>query len=484
VRLSSELGIHSLPRHGVRMTAFFTDQRVAIPLAVGIVVVAFLAARQISAIARWRPAGPLVLLAATPLVPNIVIGLHLSTDDVLPLVGLGLLVWQGPLPSWPRSRLFQIALIAVFLATVARVLSAIANGTDLGDSFAMLVEAVGRPVLLVAIAAYIATAQPPGRRRDLVATAIGVVGSLEAAFGLIAYLVPLPSHIGINPIATWKETLGGCGARITGTLGLGANHIGALFVVTIAVSAGLAIKHEGRWRWIWAGATAAQGAALVLTFTRTSIILAALAFLALMVYHRQVRLLLITTAISAALLLGVMSVACQPKSGAPPPGPGSGVGVIRAITDRFGDSTDRAALWYSSTLVMLDHPLFGVGLGKIKEAISSNPSRYVHTPFGAATSSSHNTILLAGAETGVLGALAMLVLNVVLGLAALVWIVRGRRNPLISAAGFAVGAFLAQGMLNNLFTVGVTGVLLALMVGAFASALGDELDPERQTITT
>lgn len=464
------------------MTSFFTDQRVAVLLAVGIVVVAFLAARQISALARWRPAGPLVLLASTPLIPNIGIALHLSTDDLLPLVGLGLLVWQGPLPSWPRSRLFQIALIAVFFATVARVVSAIANGTDVGDSFAMLVEAVGRPVLLVAIAAYVATTQPHGRRRDLVATAIGVVGSLEATFGLIAYLVPLPSHIGINPIATWKETLGGCGARITGTLGLGANHIGALFVVTIAVSAGLAIKHEGRWRWIWAGATAVQVAALVLTFTRTSIVLAALALLAILVYHRQVRLLLITTAISAALLLGVMSVACQPKSGSAPTGPDPG--VIRAITDRFGDSTDRAALWYASTLVMLDHPLFGVGLGRIKEVIASNPSRYVHTPWGTATSSSHNTILLAGSETGVLGALAMLVLNVVLGLAALVWIVRGRRHPSVSAAGFAVGAFLAQGMLNNLFTVGVTGVLLALMVGAFASALGDELDPERQPIMT
>jgi O-antigen ligase len=457
------------------MTAFFTDQRVAIPMAVGIVLVGFLVARQISARSGWRPAGPLILLAATPLIPNIRLGLHLSADDLLPIVGLGILVWQGQLPSWPRSTLFRIGLISVALATVARIASAIANGSGIADGLAMMVEAIGRPVLLVAIVAYVAAAQPPERRRQVVATAVAAIGTFEAAFGLFAYMVRLPSHIGIQPIAAWKESLGGCGARITGTLGLGANHIGAVLVLTIPVTIGLAIRSEGRRRWIWAGAGALQGAALVLTFTRTSMILAGLAVLALLLYHRQLKLLLVTGVMAAGLLLGVVSVACQPKSGGEPTGPDQG--AIGAITDRFGDSTDRAALWYSASLVMLDHPLFGVGLGEIKSVIVSNPARYVHTPFGTAASSAHNTILLAGAETGVLGAFGTLVLNIVIGLAALIWIIRGRRTPIVSAAGLAVGAFLVQGMLNNLFTVGVTGVLLALMVGTYASAVTDDLEP-------
>jgi O-antigen ligase len=461
------------------MTSFFTDQRFVIPIAIGILLVAFLVARQISSLARWRPAGPIVLLAATPLLPNIRLGLHLSADDLLPLLGLGILIWQGPLPSWTRNRLFQVAVISVLVATVARIASAIANGTDVADSLAMMIEAVVRPALLLAIAAYLATAVPAERRRELVAAAVGIVGTFEALFGLVAFTIRLPDHIGIQLIAAWKESLGGCGARITGTLGLGANHIGAVFVLTIPVAIGLAIHERGWRRWAWSGAAAVQGTALVLTFTRTSIILAAVVAVAMLLYHRQVKLLLVTFGLGALLLLGVTSLACQPRPGSPPIV--AGQGAIDAITNRFGDTTDRPALWYSATVIMLDHPIFGVGLGRIQEVIASNPDRYVHTPFGTAASTAHNTILLAGAETGVLGAIATLVLNAALGLAALLWIWWGRNRALISAAGFAVGAFLVQGMLNNLFTVGVTGVLLALMVGTFASTLSERTRPQPAT---
>lgn len=457
------------------MTSFFTDKGVVVPLAIGILLVAFLAARQISSMARWRPAGPIALLAAAPLIPNIRLGLHLSADDLLPLIGLGILIWQGPLPSWTKSRLFRVALVSLFVATVARVASAIANGTDVADSFGMLIEAVVRPALLLAIAAYVATAQPAERRRHFVATAVAIVGTFEAAFGLLAYVVPLPDHIGLQLIASWKESLGGCGARITGSLGLGANHIGAVFVLTIPVTIGLAIREEGWRRWMWTAASGAQGAALILTFTRTSIILAAVVFVALLLYHRQLKLLLVASALGALFLFSVTSLACQPKSGSTP-GP-DGQGGISVITNRLGDNTDRPALWYSATVIMLDHPIFGVGLGRIQEVIASQPDRYVHTPFGTAASTAHNTILLAGAETGVLGAIATLVMNAVLALAAGFWIWRGRHQPLVSAAGFAVLAFLVQGMLNNLFTVGVTGVLLALMVGTFASVLTEPRDP-------
>ena len=472
---SSVSAIHTLRKVG-RMTSFFTDQRVAVTLAIGILLVAFLAARQISSMARWRPAGPIALLAATPLIPNIRLGLHLSADDLLPLIGLGMLIWQGPLPSWTRSRLFQVALVSLFVATVARVASAIANGTDVADSLAMMIEAIVRPALLLAIAAYVATAQPAERRRTFVATAVAIVGTFEAAFGLLAYVVPLPDHIGLQLLAAWKESLGGCGARITGTLGLSANHVGAVFIVTIPVTIALAINQQGWRRWMWTAATATQGVALILTFTRSSIILAAVVFVALLLYHRQVKLLLVALALSAVLLLSVTTPTCQPKQGAPPANGGQG-GGIAVITNRLGDNTDRLALWYSATVAMLDHPIFGVGLGRLQAVVASNPDRYVRTPFGIAGSTAHNTILLAGAETGVLGAIATLVMNGVLTLAALFWIWRGRHQPLVSAAGFAVGAFLVQGMFNNLFTVGVTGVLLALMVGTFASALTESTDP-------
>jgi hypothetical protein len=45
-----------------------------------------------------------------------------------------------------------------------------------------------------------------------------------------------------------------------------------------------------------------------------------------------------------------------------------------------------------------------------------------------------------------------------------------RRYPLIAAAGVASLAFLAQGMVNNLFTVPATGTLLAVLVGLIVAA--------------
>jgi len=104
------------------------------------------------------------------------------------------------------------------------------------------------------------------------------------------------------------------------------------------------------------------------------------------------------------------------------------------------------------------------------EVMRSDPDRYVSTPFGKSTSSAHNTVLLAGAETGVAGAVSMAVLNAVIALAALrlLW-PRSRRPAIYTAAALAMIAFLAQGMLNNLFTVPATGTLLAVVVGAFAA---------------
>ena len=92
------------------------------------------------------------------------------------------------------------------------------------------------------------------------------------------------------------------------------------------------------------------------------------------------------------------------------------------------------------------------------------------TAFGSATNSAHNTVLLAGAETGVLGALGSLLLNLAIAMGALQVIVRGRhrRRPAIEAAAeFAVLGYLAQGAVNNLFTVAASGTVLALVVGAF-----------------
>jgi O-antigen ligase len=137
--------------------------------------------------------------------------------------------------------------------------------------------------------------------------------------------------------------------------------------------------------------------------------------------------------------------------------------------ERLTDGNDRLALWYSAARLMVDNPIFGVGVGRSLDAMHARPSEYVDTPYGPSTSSAHNTILLEGAESGVLGAVVALLLNIVLLLIALRLVYAGRaEGSLNAAAGFGMLAFLTQGMVNNLFSVPATGILLAVLVGAFA----------------
>ena len=58
-------------------------------------------ARQADRRTGWRAAGPFLLVAATPLVPNSPVLLGFSLDDVLPLFGVGLMI---PLVPWRRIR--------------------------------------------------------------------------------------------------------------------------------------------------------------------------------------------------------------------------------------------------------------------------------------------------------------------------------------------------------------------------------------------
>jgi O-antigen ligase len=440
------------------------DPLVLIAVALLLLAVAGFAARLISRWAAWQPAGPIALIAASPVVPRVPLLFSLSLDDLLPLLGVAMLLWQLPIPRLASDRILRAVLLAVAVATLARVASALVNGGGLEGTAAMLAKAVARPALLVAIAAYSAIAMPEALRRRLVGIFIATVGTFEAAFGVVAFSLPLPGGAGIEAARKLTTLYGVCPGRINGTLGLSPNHLGAVFVVSLPFTLGLAVTRSGWQRWAWGLAAAFQAAALVLTFTRSSILLGGVLVLAFLVYHRRFVLLGLGIAVAVAVAFAALSMGCTTGSGGHgiPSDPGS------LITDRFGDSNDRLALWYAASKIMIDHPLVGVGLGKMDATLQNDPARYGQTPFGPATSSAHNTVLLAGAETGVAGAIATAVINIALGLLVLRAVWRGgrRRDPMLIAAALAVGGYLVQGMVNNLFEVGATSALLALAVGA------------------
>jgi O-antigen ligase len=264
-------------------------------------------------------------------------------------------------------------------------------------------------------------------------------------------------------------------------MGLSPNHLGAVFVVTLPMTIGQAMSRSGWQRRAWTVAAVLQVAALVLTFTRSSILMGLAVTLVFLLVYRKVLMLAFIAAASIAVLLVMLSLGCTASPGGNGL-PGDPLGVVGG---RFSDGNDRLALWYAAAHITVDHPIAGVGLGRMSSTLEADPERYSRTPYGTATSSAHNTILLAGAETGVAGALAAAAINIGLALVALRCAWRGRklRDPLLVAAALAIGGFLVQGMFNNLFEVGATGVLLALVVGAFANAATTE-PPEGNSVGT
>ena len=428
-------------------------------LGVGILLGGAVVARLLTRWTGWGPAGGVALIVAAPLAPHVTIASSLSADDLLPLLGLGLLAWRRPVPRLTGDRLLRWILVAMAVATLARIGTALVNGDPTHSTLTQLVQAIARPLVLVGVACYVGATAPERDRLRFVSMAMGAIGTFEAAFSLIGFVFGLPGHAGIDPTRVGTSLYGVCPGRVSGTLGLSANHIGALFVLTIPVSAALALHEAGWRRWAWVGATGLQSAALVLTFTRSSILIAGILTLAFLVYERRFVVGALVVATTAAILVIAVGVSC---TGSP---------VAGRITDR----TDRLALWYAAARIAIDHPLFGVGLDRMNEVVNANPQRYKKTPFGTVTSSAHNTILLAAAETGIAGGLAILAVNVGVGLLALrlAWRGRRRERELLLAAALALAGYLAQGMVNNLFSVPGTSVLFACVIGAFAVARGE-----------
>jgi hypothetical protein len=409
------------------------------------------ASRQVSRRTGWKAAGPFLLVAATPLVPNESVLLGFSLDDVLPLFGLAMMI---PLLPWGRMRSFRwspglgtkVALAGVGAMLVAALISAVLNTGEPTDFPRLALRGAGRLAFLVAIVISVAMLGSTERSRLFGARAIVGVGIFEAVFGLVAYFIGLPMRAGLEAVRSASVLFGEVPGRISGTIGNSPNFTGAILMMSILVTAGLALRSPGsRTRWWWWAAVVVQLVALTLTYTRVSLGLVVVALIVLVLLRSRPILLV---PIGAVLAL---------------------VAIFTPTLTRFvSDVPDRLALWTSAFLLMIDHPIGGVGPGRTLDVVAQHPERYRMTQFGEAWSTAHNTILLSGAETGVLGALGAFVLN--LGLAIIVIQVfirapKGAAGSLQVASALALGIFLAQGMVNNLFTVGVTGICAAFLLG-------------------
>jgi O-antigen ligase len=395
----------------------------------------------------------LALIALTPLIPTLPtpLGTGLTSDDVLPITGLAILAVQlyrtGGFRRRPLSRVQLMLIAGLALVVVGGLVSAVLNADGAAQFARFLFKGSGHFAFLGLIAFVVA--MTVGRVPNLItpaAQALAWMGSAEAVFGLVAYFVPLPGRLGLAGVKPWSVLHGEVPGRIAGTLGISPDFTGAILMTTLIVTVGLALTSEGRWRAWWLASAIVQLAALVLTFSRAPLAIAAVGVFAVLVLTRR------------PLLLIPLAVA------------GAAIALFTPLVGRFlSDANDRLALWAAGLQLMLQHPLAGVGSGESEALIRSLPEKGLVTVFGKATSNAHNTVLLAGAEMGVLAALGALLLNVGLGLTA-VFTIRDAlaaraRDVLLLSIAVALLALLAQGMVNNLFTVAVTGVMIALLTG-------------------
>ncbi|WP_020574958.1 O-antigen ligase family protein [Actinopolymorpha alba] len=403
----------------------------------------------------WPPSLGLLIAVLTVVPPHQAAAFGIGADDVLFVLGLVLLLphalARGTLDKVPYGR--ALAVGAGLLAAGATV-SAFVNGESLTDTADLLVRGPGRILLYVAMVLVVVAQVPSARTREVVARGLAAVGTFESVVSLLAYFVGLPGGFGLQEAQGNTTLVGEIPGRVTGTLDLSPNFLGALLVLSVPVTLGIALDAASRrLRVGWALAVVVQLAALVLTYTRSSLAVTLLACVVLIALRGRVRWLAVGGVVLAGLLF------------------------FTPAFERFtSDSTDRMALYVSAIRVFVDHPIAGVGPGEQARFTAADPERYRATPFGVAGNNAHNTVLLAGAENGVLGLLGAVVLNLALVAVAIAVIRRARAVARASGErrmeplgiGVAMLAFVSQGMANNLFTVTLTASALVMLVGGCA----------------
>lgn len=440
---------------------------ISIALAAAALIAAVVVWRAVPSLRSWPPALGLLLAVLTVVPPHQTVALGIGADDLLLLLGLMIL---AP-PAWRAYRAHAIPrppyagwlAAGAGLLVAGMVVSAFVNGTSTGDILTLVARGPARILLYVFAVVLVIGQLPADRVRFVVARAVAGLATFEAAVGLVAYTIGFPGGFGLEDAQGNTALLGEIPGRINGTLGLSPNFLGALFVLSIPITLGLALDAEARSReagggretgssrapWLWGLGALVQMVGLVLTYTRASLLVMLLACGVIAALRFRLRWLALTAAVIGGLLW-----------------------ITESLTRIVSDHTDRLALYASAVRVFFAHPIAGVGPGEQADFTAADPQRFRVTEFGVAGNNAHNTILLAAAENGVLGLVGALILNVALVLLAVAVIRRARTatgwNPEALAVGVGVLAFLLQGMTNNLFTVTLTATMLMLVVAGCA----------------
>jgi O-antigen ligase len=124
----------------------------------------------------------------------------------------------------------------------------------------------------------------------------------------------------------------------------------------------------------------------------------------------------------------------------------------------------RLQLWHASGQVFLAHPLLGIGKGELPQELKHMAENGTLTPEAASFRHSHSDLLFLLAETGVVGALSVMVVYLAFGVA----FVRrfSSPEPGVRSAAYAgtvtLGAYFAFGLADSMLTQTMQTAFLAL----------------------
>lgn len=276
-------------------------------------------------------------------------------------------------------------------------------------------------------------------------------GTVKKGIGLLLASTSAASLLGMfQYVYTRFLSSGAAGSRISGTMGMYMTYSGILMMTAILALAVFLYQARGKkWRLLSLAAACLITFTLILSLTRS----AWLGFLAgalVMGIVKDRRILLFLAAgLIAAFFLAPRDV--RERAGKIVNGQQTEIkdGVVVRQAD------ERVQLWKSGIEVIKHNPVVGVGLLNFRKAYPQYLSYIPRKNFNHA----HNNFINIGAETGLLGLAAMMVM---LGVY-FVWIVRRARWSSVKEKDFFKNA-----------PIGIMGIFAAFIVaGLFEYNFGD-----------
>ncbi len=416
----------------------------------------------------WIPLVFCALAAGAIFPPFVPLAGPLSLDDLLPVMAglLGLAV----LPFSRRKPWFDATVIGFVLIALTSLVSNAVNAQTVSDFLRLSGRSTGR---IIFYETFLLGARCVLDRGDWARRALGffvAAATIESLFCIYAFFTAYhgPYGLGVIEFPDWSVLLGNI--RVQGTFSgaemryetasVSPNFLAAYLLLSIPVTVGLVSSIErNEWRLALMVSALAQVMTLYLTYTRAALIAFGIGILAMGFLSGRRRLAM------AALTAGIVIALAIP--------------TMRAKL--LGEGHDRWALYWASAELTYDHPVFGVGDGNYDYVLHEN-QQYNDTPFGIATTTSHNSVLLSAANYGIAGGAAHALLYLLLLAVMLneMHALEGRpRRVLVAGVVAGIIGYLVQDQFNNLAYVPKVATQMWFLF-ALVPVLGRGGSPERQ----